>query len=219
MAGPTLNDLPLLVATISEPLVGRWTAQVEVDSGVDITDPVTLSFEGGLVSLVGSIYRGGLESGRWLGTIVSGTGGLTTTLDPKAYRLCPLGLILSDLMLATDETLSSTSETLETWTVPLWQRIEGNALSVMHRLADETGYTWRVLRDGTVWIGEDDFDELDPEADTVKAFPDLGMTVVAPRGAPLGRPATTIDGVAIHDVVTRLDGGSIRQELWSAATA
>jgi hypothetical protein len=87
----------------------------------------------------------------------------------------------------------------------------------MHRLSDETGYTWRTLRDGTVWLGTDTFAELDSEADTVAAFPDLGLTVIAPQAAPLARPGTTIDGVEIHDVITRLDGSSVRQELWSAA--
>jgi len=219
VSGPTLNDRPLLVAVILEPLVGRWTAQVEVDTDANIAGPATLDFEGGTVRLVGAVHRGGLEAGRWLGTIVGGTGGLTTVLGPKAYRLAPLGLVLTDLLTVTSETLSSTSETLDAWTVPQWQRIQGAALNVLHRLSDETGYTWRILRDGSVWLGTDTFAELDARADTVGAFPDLGMTRIAPRTAPFARPGTTIGGVQIHDVVTRLDGGSIRQELWGAAAA
>jgi hypothetical protein len=39
-----------------------------VDSDEDITGAVTLDFEDAAVQLVGSVYRGGLEAGRWLGT-------------------------------------------------------------------------------------------------------------------------------------------------------
>ena len=218
MAGPTLNGLPLLVATIHEPILGRWSARVEVDTDTAITGTATLSFKAGEVELVGHVHRGGLYSGRWMGTLLGGTGGLTSTVEPKAYRHCPLGLALTDLLSLTGETLHADSEDLSGWIVAHWQRMGGDATSVLHRLSDETGYTWRIGRDGTIWIGTDTFAELDPEADKVGQAPELGVTSYAPRGAPLARPGTTIDDVEVHDVVTSLDGGSLRQEVWSASS-
>lgn len=218
MARQLCNEYGLLTALVTEPLVGRWVANVEVASEVEPTDPVTLSFEGGEVELVGAIHRGGVESGRWLGRIVGGTGGLSTTLTAQAYRAMPFSTILSAIMADTGETLSTTSTSLLTRYAPYWHRVSGrSALESLASLAEAVELTWRVLRDGTVWIGAETWPALDCQWSQVHALPDLGMAEIAPAGGPLVRPGVTWDGQHVGAVVTRLESGSLRQEVWRAA--
>lgn len=216
MAAPTCNDLPLLHAVISEPLVGRWVADVQVDADEALTDPITLSFDGGTVVYVGAIHRASLYSGRWYGRIVGGTGGLSDTLDPKAYRAVPLSVALTDILSATGETLSSTSETLLSAIVAKWQRIQGTAAHAVAELADSLGYNWRILRDGTLWLGTETWAELEAEAVKVGDSPGLACRTYAPDAAPLIYPGVTYDGWNVSHVTTTLEG-SIRQEVSGAA--
>lgn len=216
--GATLDGKPLLVATIDEPRVGRWVAYCEADSDEDITGSATLSFESGAVDLVGTVHRGALESGRWIGFVVGGTGGLSTTLTPRAYRNCPLSTALTDIINTTGETLGADSETLTGQFVAHWQRIQGTATHAMAALADEMGYSWRVDRDGTLWLGADTYAELEADVVELQHHASLGMKVVAPAAEPTIRPAVTWDGWRVEHVTTRLRDGKLRQEVWRVAT-
>lgn len=216
MSVPTCNGLPLLHAIITEPLIGRWVADVQVDADAELGDPITLSFDGGTVQYTGAIHRGGLYSGRWHGRIVGGTGGLSTTLTAKAYRAVPLSVVLGDLITATGETLSSSSETLLDAIVAKWQRIEGPATHTVAAMADELGYDWRILRDGTLWLGAEAWTTLEADAVVVGNSPALDCTTYAPDAAPLIYPGVTYDGRRIDHVTTTLDQ-SLRQEVFGAA--
>jgi hypothetical protein len=219
MSRQTLNGYPLLQAIITEPQSGRWTATVEVSTETAPVDPVEISFDDGAVVLVGAIHGGGVESGRWLGRIVGGTGGLSTELTSKAYRAMPLQIVLDDIISETDETLATTATSLITRTVPHWHRQIGYGTRAMSALADAVGMVWRVLRDGTIWIGVDTFPAVSVDATWTQlhAFPDLGMVEIAPGDAPLVGPGVTWNGVSVGTVLTRLDGGVLRQEVWRAA--
>ena len=72
---PTFNGLSLLRCRLEEPRTGIWTADVEVDSETDITGAAALDLDG--TAYTGTVYRGGLDSGRWLGRIVGGAGGMS----------------------------------------------------------------------------------------------------------------------------------------------
>lgn len=215
-APPTANGLPLLDAEICEPANGRWVARVQVDTDEDITGSVALSFEDGEVDFVGTVHRGGIESGRWLGLLVGGTDGLSSTVGAKAYYWSPLSLALGDVLTDTGETLSSDATSLLVAFRSHWQRIESTGGAALQAIADEMGYRWRVGRDGTVWIGEDTYPELEADAALIASWPDQALRLIAPSGAPLVRPGVTHDGWQIDHVTTRLSDGSIRQDIWRA---
>lgn len=213
---PTANGLPLIEAEILEPVNGRWVARVQVDTDTAITGSVTLSFEDGAVDFVGAVHRGGVESGRWMGLLVGGTDGLSETVPAKAYYWAPLSLALDDVLSATGETLSSDATSLLDATRSHWQRVQGTGCEAIQAIATEMGYHWRVLRDGTIWIGSDAYAELEADAVQIATWPDQALQLIAPDGAPLVRPGVTYDGWQITDVTTRLSDGVIRQDLWHA---
>jgi hypothetical protein len=178
-----------------------------------ITDPVSLQLSDN-VTLTGAVHRAGIYSGRWSARIVGGTGGLSEILDPQSYRVAPLQLVLDDLMTATGETLSSDSVSLLDHFVAHWHRIQGPASHTLHALSDETGHTWRIDRDGTVWLGTDTWPELSGfEYDLTCHEQRRGVYTIAPRSEPLATPAITFDGQQITTVVTKLGDGSLRQDL------
>lgn len=215
---PKCNGLPLLDACIYEPVNGRWVATVQVDTDEALSDPITVDFEDGAVQLVGAIHRGDVESGRWLGTLVGGTGGLSNTLDPQAYYWAPLQLVLDDILSSAGETLASDATSLLDATRSHWQRAQGTGCEALQTLADELNYRWRVKRDGTVWLGADTYPELEADAVLVTAWPDQALRLYAPTAAPLVRPGVTYDGWLVDHVTTRLEGGTLRQDIWRAIT-
>ena len=85
MAAYTLNGLPIISASVYEPRDGNWTADLEVDTAEDITAGSAVAMSLGDAAFAGSVYRGGVESGRWMGRIQGGSGGLLATLAPKNY--------------------------------------------------------------------------------------------------------------------------------------
>jgi hypothetical protein len=213
---PTCNGLALLDACIYEPANGRWVATVQVDTDEALSDPITLDFEDSAVQFIGAIHRGGVESGRWLGTLVGGTGGLSDSLDAKAYYWAPLQLALDDILSSAGETAASDTTSLLDATRSHWQRVQGTGCDALQVLADELGYRWRVKRDGTVWLGADTYAALEADATLISAWPDQALRLYAPDTAPLVRPGVTYDGWQVDHVTTRLEGGTIRQDIWRA---
>lgn len=209
----TLAGYPVLVAQVTEPRIGRWTAYVEADSQTAITGSVTLTLEG--VDFVGSVYSGAIESGRWIGRLVGGTNGLSTIVEPRAYRSCPLSVPLAELLADTRETLSADSETLLSAFVAQWHRLYGSGALTAAALATTAGLTWRVLRDGTIWFGTDAWAVVDAPGVEIHRIPALGILETAPL-APTALPGATVLDVHALTVTTRLDSGSLRQEIWHA---
>ena len=209
-----LNGHAITEAQIHEPRVGRWTADVVVDSDVDITGAVTITL--GTVALSGTVYRGGLDAGRWSGRVVGGAGGLETSLEPKNYVLTTLATVVADIMSASGETLSDDSEDLSGEARGNWHRTRGLAGHALQAVADDLGVPWRMLRDGTVLLGEDEAVELDSAAEqlVVLAQPDIGSALVAPAQDPVVRPGVLLDGRAVSYVATVVDAGKLRQEVW-----
>ena len=130
----------------------------------------------------------------------------------------PFQTILGDIMTAAGETLAATSTSLLTRYAPFWHRPVGVAAIALSSLVDAVGLSWRVLRDGTVWIGTETWPALECESSQVHALPDLGMIEIAPLGGPLVRPGVAWNGQHVFDVMTRLESGSLRQEVWCAAS-
>jgi hypothetical protein len=212
----TLAGYPVLLANVSEPRIGRWTAYVEADAAEAITGSATLTIEG--VDFVGAVYAGGIESGRWVGRLVGGTGGLSTTLDPRAYRACPLSVPLAAVLDETGESLADTSETLVDMFQPQWHRLSGAAMLTVAAIATSAGLVWRIGRDGCLWFGHETWPAVAEPGVEIHRIPALGLIETAPL-TPAAYPGATVLGVQAEAVITRLDAGSLRQEIWHAIGA
>jgi len=211
-AAHTIAGVPILSAQICEPRVGRWTADVEADTAEDITGSVTLTL--GSVTLVGTVHRGGLDSGRWSGRIVGGTGGLSTTLNPKNYAGATLQHVVDDIIRESGETLDSASTSLIGHVTANWHRTRGPASHALQAVADELSVPWRVTRSGTVLLGAQTATALTTTEVQVLDRPESGALLVAPAGDPELRPGVLFGDRVISYVATLIGAGKIRQELW-----
>lgn len=153
----TLNGALLTKATIRIPLVGAWVADVEhmTEPEVGVGDAVSLVFGG--QTFVGTVHR--VQSGFGSGydaRIVGGSGGLSTVLDPEQYMSPTVGQVLRDAVSDAGETLSGTISA-DTLATPLraWARRSQTLGEALDSLSGLLGLRWRVLLDGTIWLGSD----------------------------------------------------------------
>jgi hypothetical protein len=158
----TANGKALVAATLTLPRVGAWHGDLVVDDGSELSGDIHLSFGG--LELSGVAIRSGVQQGSATTRIVGGAGGLATAMKPKGYANVPLSLPLSDILAAGGETLAInagsdvTGLQLRHWAIT--QGTVAQALDILVRLG-AVDAVWRVLPDGTVWVGKETWDAQD----------------------------------------------------------
>lgn len=208
---PTLNGKDLLTATIQEPLIGYWTATVEVDSEAAITGAVSMEIDG--VTWVGTVMSGDSYAGRAHAQIVGGAGKLATELDAKYYLGVPLAVVLSDLSAGTGEKLSATIDSaVRNHSVARWSRPQGKASLALKQVADEVSASYRALRDGTLWLGAETWPTVAPKYDEIDKQPGRGSMTIAPD-SPTVAPGTAFAGKRVSRVTTTLSPEGLRQDI------
>lgn len=215
MAAPTINGSPLLECRIVQSITGPWTAEAQSDGSEALAGKVTIVLDG--ATFVGTVERSKEEHGRVISRIVGGAGGLSKELDAKAYANSNLVPPLTDVLRETGEVLSSTAVPPDLF-VGTWQRCRGAASAAIKQIAYKAGLNWRVLRDGTIWIGTDTWPEasvggaleLDTDwSDGVATFADgVGF-----------EPGTTYAGQRINQVTHLYSGASTKTEVSVASPA
>jgi len=209
----TLNGKDVLSLTLNEPRIGVWNAVVDVDSEEAITGTVTLVVDD--LSWTGTVVKGDAHAGRVHAQIVGGAGKISSELDTKHYRSASLGTVVDDLMRETGEKLSPTTDPkVRGHIVSRWSRPLGMASAALELVADELGLVWRVLRDGTIWLGEDTWIESQATGDVeISKTPGRDAVLIAPE-SPHVQPGQMFGGKRVSRVsTTTADGGGLRQEI------
>ena len=210
----TLNGQPLLALHLVIPRVGAWTADVEVDSDAGPADgaAAALDLEGRVWR--GTVVRGAAPYGRWSGRIVGGAGGLARELPPVALANTTLRAVLEEALRAAGETVAPTADAL-TAAVARWHRTRAPGSTAVAEVARAAGLPWRVLADGTVWLGAETWAALTvADVDVMGREPVVGCTELAGDAALdiLPGRTVTLDGAAVRvgGVTHRLDGVALR---------
>lgn len=229
----TANGELLISCEIKMPRFAAWQADFEVDlsaeNAAESFEPdddgrigVTLEHAG--ASFVGTVLRSGRQGDKLTGRIVGGRGGLSKTIPSKNYQ-SPLGLkveiVFGDILREAGETLSDTVEAaiLER-RLPRWSRASGTAKEALDRLAAKLSLTWRVLRDGTVWLGDDSFPTVDPDHvivgdDDNRSGSQALASLEEDESGPLTiDPGVTFNGRKVQQVVHRLERSRFRTEVF-----
>ena len=217
MAFASLNGAPVLTGVICIPRVGAWTADLSVDRDQAVTGACTLAIDGGL-TLIGTVAQGGV----WLGTahlqVVGGANGLGKTARPQHYRQTTLGAVLRDLMATAGERLTASADaTTLALSLPMWATIAQPVGRMVAALLEDirlpAATSWRVLADGTVWVGQETWPDsklvnLTDYQDLAEAPEEgtLELGVEAPRLL----PGTTLGGRRVSYVEHRLTGDGAR---------
>lgn len=207
-----LGDAPIVRGTITLPRTGRWQADIELESAPPGEgSPVTLRGPG--IELVGHAGRVGSFHGAHRVRAVGGTGGLTQELPAASYRNMPVGLLLEEILGPAGERLSSlVGASVTTRTVPSWVRPAGLAGAALAALAELVGVTWRLLPDGSVWLGDDSWASASVGGEVFDADPiTRGVSVALDSAALL--PGQTWRGFKVESITHTITGTGFRSAI------
>jgi hypothetical protein len=219
----SLNGTALVSLVLRLPFVGVWTADVEVPATTAPTGAVVLTADTG-ETFHGTVIAGGLAAGVWRGVVVGGAGGLRRDLAATHYQNATLADVLADALAEAGETRSAGGADLTASAVARWTRRAAPAARTVADVARAAGAPWRVLADGSVWVGSDAWDDLALGDVTVvqedRANGRYALTgetfSLRPGVVVLLRLADEDLGVRVGDVVHRLGLEGLTSSAWAA---
>jgi hypothetical protein len=212
VADLTLNGRAVLRGTLSLHRTGAWRARLEVDGSELVSGAVTVVAEGG-ARFRGVVTAAGDAGERIDLEVWGGAGGLTRSVPPQFYRGAPLRLPLGDVLRAAGETLSPRSDrgALEVL-LPRWALAATTGTAALDALvATVAGATWRVLADGTVWVGRETWPAVAVEHDLLSEAPARDQVVIGATHLPTALvPGVTFLGRRVSVVHHVLEPDSLR---------
>lgn len=141
---------------IHMPQRGWWWAEIDSDSQTAPTGRVSIAAAGGF-TLTGFVVRSGVYLDTARSHIVGGAGGLTKIISPAAFQNALVRDVLNAVLGGVGESLSSTipASVLATL-LASWTLTASTAARALDSLTFAAGaQTWRVLGDGTIWLGNE----------------------------------------------------------------
>lgn len=212
MALITSGEDDVISLKLTRARVGTWVADVLFDDPSPRAGRVSLVASNGQ-TYVGTIDRGGEFEDTDRTRVIGGAGGMSKPATPRQYSNPTVRIVLGDLLAAAGETLSSTADQdvlateIAAWTTsaePI-----GTVVTALMTTAGG-GATWRMLPDGTVWVGAETWPDSGLDADDYqilsKRFEDGSWMVAVDANAVLAlTPGTTFEGQRVSMVIHRID--------------
>lgn len=196
---------------------GNWVARLGIGNEaapvVGETCSILFARESGAVdTFVGTVRASVLLEGtvELSVTVVGGKGKLNAPEIVARYHTSGItnvhaGLVAKSIATAAGETLAAGVDTaLGSYQLRAWARAKGTATGALDVLASVLGLGWRMLADGTIWIGAETWPEVTAIDGYVSGDPGDGMVLYQTDGAPL-RPGTSIDGRRATEVCYYFD--------------
>jgi hypothetical protein len=206
----TVNDLPALEGAITIPRVGVPTLTASLLERDAPGKTVTVRI--GSSSWVMTVTRSGAHGGRRFVHAVGGAAGLSAIVPPKSYRGVPLRIPLADLAQGVGERLSpASSAAILGLVLPAWIRFEQPAARALHALLGAAGSpAWRILPDGTLWVGVETWPATRLEAyTTIAEGPHRGVVELVAMD-PTIAPGETFEGRKVSGVEHRIVARRLR---------
>lgn len=191
----TINGKPIVHGKISMPRYGAWHARlmVDCDAASDVTGSCSIAVEGG-ATLTCASFRVGDFEGRISVWVVGGTNGLGDAVVGKFYDAAPVQTIIGDIARECGETISSTADTATLQTLlPKWMRMEGSAGRALAMLTTHIGVPWRMIDDGSIWLGPETYAAFSGDYDLIDTDPTGDTMTIADELVAL-RPGMSLDG-------------------------
>lgn len=208
----TVGGAPILELQLTMPEQGVWVADLEVDAEQLTGDVVVDDGEGN--RFAGRVLRSDSLVGNLSAFVVGGKGGIGggKVLEARHFRDVPARLVLADILRQTGEQLASSAQAgVLSVHLSAWSIVGGSAAGVaIKTLMRAAGGAWRVLADGTVWVGVDIY----PAAPTFD-HEELGRgdsegSVLLGVDAFTLRPGVMLDGRKVGRVEHRFSGPEMR---------
>lgn len=220
-AYPSGAGAPVLEAEVTMQRVGTWHAEVTLDLDEDEALDGQLVFQVDGIEFRGTVMpsRGGAYAGQTKVKVVGGAGGLYRELEPRNYAggVTRVRTVVTDILRDAGEALSPEADaTVLDAQIPGWQRSKGRAIEALQHICDRQNATWRVLRDGTVWIGVDNWPEVEPGGVIEDEDWAKGTVTVSPNEPGLV-PGVVCRGQRVEQVVHRIGPRGSFQELQASS--
>jgi hypothetical protein len=203
-----------ITAELRQPRVGAWFCDIEADAIAKTTGKVRFKLDD--LEFVATVLdaNSGTDGNRSKIRVVAGNGNLTKTVS-RSYSASTgvkVSVVVRDILKDCGEHLSDLSDA-DTLDVSLarWHIPESTAQTALTRLAEQTGASWRVLRDGTVWFGTETWPEVEPSGEITQQNWQEGHVELASE-TPDMVPGTVFQGQKIEQVTHRY-GVSLRTEI------
>lgn len=226
-----VNGQPALEASIAMPLVGVPTFTLAMLEQ-DLPAGDALQVQVGELVWQATVRRKGTNAGRGLVHAVGGAGGMNLELEPRSYLAVPLRIPLADLVADAGERLAGTSDAAILSTdLPAWTRTRESASRALGSLLAAAGSpSWRILPDGTLWVGPETWPESRIEEWTITADHAHNAVLELHSLAPAVFPGETFDGrrvvrvehhISARRMLTRVQvedaaGASAPDRVWAA---
>lgn len=158
MAYLDIAGVPVISGQVAMPLRGRLVANVLLDTQKPLErgSRVDAQFERGTLYRC-TVERSGPQGGYQAVRVVGGTGGLSTVIEARAYRQFSPAQIARDIL---EDCGEVAGEIDLPGTLPHWIRPAGAAFEALGALmARYPERTWRMMPDGSVRIGVEDWED------------------------------------------------------------
>lgn len=204
--------------TLRMPRLGRWSARVQiVDSDAfhdEFTEGKPCELGDDATTLAGHVHRARADSDVLM--IAGGPDALDDVVSARSFDQATLKQIAADT-LANGASLSQTSTPAVVGVRLDYTRVLDTMLGAVKALAGFTGADWRVLPDGSMWLGTDTYPTLlDFDATVLDADGASGTVLVAVDSLAL-RPGVTWRGYRVSDVEHSFSAAeSLRTTVWIA---
>lgn len=209
-------------ARIRLPRAGAWDAELAVDSAtaaaiqagsrqaLEISSPVA-----GAITFEGTVFRSDSYAQNATLRMVGGAHGMATACKPHFYQSAPVQQVAIDILADVQESLSpSSSPAILSVQLPFWATVSQAAGKALSLLAGVVGGVWRVLPDGTTFVGEDAFAASAlVDFDLVDYRPLDGWQAIAAE-LPDVFPGESFNGFNVSSVEHAVNARGSRSKVW-----
>lgn len=219
----TVNGVGVISGTIIMPKVGVWSADLVLDQpdGTGFSAGTSATIASGSFSLAGTVAAD--RTGDFLDAvhvrILGGAAGMSK--DSTARGFMQPGAFVRDVLngLAADsgETLSSTIATgflatnIASWSTLAGEPVSANLRTLLNWIAPS--YSWRILPDGTLWIGAETWPAASGTFDILEQQPAEGNYTIGCE-SPFILPGTSLAGIGnVGRVEHQISAGRIRSRV------
>jgi hypothetical protein len=217
------NGSTVLKLRLLAPIAAAWIADAESSSDTNITGAAKIT--DGTNEWKGTIIRSGVVAGVCSMLVVGGSGGLRKGARAQSYTGAGARQIVTDILNEAGEKPAQKALTAPALRTVLqhWTRLGNTAMrpvtygEQLAHVLEHVGATWRVLPDGTIWIGSPTFVAAKP-AGLVEIIrePAHERVNVELDGLDL-LPDTSLKGDRVGDVEYRVDANGIKATYWLEA--
>jgi hypothetical protein len=212
----TIGDVEVIKGSITFPRIGVWHMDAVVDQAdaTNLTGAVTVGIGDSDLTLNGTAYRVGELRDTVSMRIVAGAAGLGTICTPKAYGNMPLRTPLGDILSAAGETLSNTADPATlSGQLAAWSILGLPCGEMIDELASFAGVSWRMLADGTCWVGPETWPDSTIDYQLIDGDPKQNRFVLGVE-LPVLLPGTTLDIGKVSYVIHEVTPDSTRSIVW-----